>query len=108
VTAPSFDLALYADNGARVCTATTRLSDRTPPHLEGEGILRCVFKDIPFTPGGYSITAAIFDQDDLMMYDQWYRAATFLVETAVMPNVRWHLEQDEHGVVYLPPEWSFS
>jgi hypothetical protein len=59
-------------------------------------------------PGGYSVTAAIFDQDDLMMYDQWYRAAAFFVETEVMPNVRWHLEQDEHGVVYLPPEWELS
>jgi ABC-type polysaccharide/polyol phosphate transport system ATPase subunit len=107
VPAPSFDVALYADNGARVSTATTRLSGCTPDVLAGEGTVRCVFDPLPLTPGGYSLTVAIFDQDDLMMYDQWYRAAHFLVEMTPNPNVRWQLEQDEHGVVYLPPQWEF-
>lgn len=105
VVSPSFDVAVYADNGARVCTATTRLSGVTPPDLDGEGTVRCVFENIPFTPGGYSVTVAIFDQDDLMTFDQWHRATAFLVESEVMGDVRWHLEQDEHGVVYLPPQW---
>jgi energy-coupling factor transporter ATP-binding protein EcfA2 len=105
IASPSFDIALYADNGARVCTATTRYSGFDLPALEGEGAVRAVFKDIPFTPGGYSATVAIFDQDDLMMFDQWYRAVSFLVESQPASRTRWQMEQDEHGVVYLPPEW---
>ena len=107
VLSPSFDVAIYADNGARVCTATTRLSGCTPDHLEGEGVARCVFNSIPFTPGGYSVTAAIFDQDDLTKYDQWYRAVHFTVGSELMGDTRWHLVQEEHGVVYLPPQWEW-
>lgn len=105
VRKPSFDVAVYADNGTRVCTATTRLSGCTPEYLEGEGVVRCVFDSIPFMPGGYSATVAIFDEDDLGMYDQWYRAVAFTVDSELMGDVQWHLQQEEHGVVYLPPQW---
>jgi ABC-type polysaccharide/polyol phosphate transport system ATPase subunit len=108
VTAPSFDIAIYADNGARVCTATTRYSGVTPTALEGEGVVRAVFDNLPLTPGGYSVTVAIFDHEDLSMYDQWYRARSFLIESQPAQNTRWQMEQDEHGVVYLPPQWKFN
>jgi lipopolysaccharide transport system ATP-binding protein len=107
VDSPSFDVAVYADNGARVCTATTRLSGCTPAYLDGTGIVHCVFDEIPFTPGGYSITVALFDREDLIMYDQWYRVASFLVNPEMLGEVRWHLMQDEHGVVYVPPRWEY-
>jgi ABC-type polysaccharide/polyol phosphate transport system ATPase subunit len=108
VHSPSFDVAIYGDNGARVCTATSRLSGRAPEYLEGTGVARCIFDAIPFTPGGYSITVALFDQDDLTMYDQWYRVASFTVDAELIGDARWHLMQDEHGVVYLPPAWEYD
>lgn len=107
VLSPSFDVAVYADNGARVCTATSRLSGCAPDYLEGEGVARCVFDSIPFMPGGYSIIVALFDQDDLTKYDQWYNAAAFTVGSELLGDVRWHLTQEEHGVVYLPPQWEY-
>jgi ABC-type polysaccharide/polyol phosphate transport system ATPase subunit len=107
ILAPSFDVAIYADSGARVCTATTRLSGCTPDHLAGEGVARCVFDSIPFTPGGYSVTVALFDQDDLTKYDQWYDVVAFTVGSELIGNARWHLTQEEHGVVYLPPRWEY-
>jgi hypothetical protein len=105
VFSPSFDVAIYADNGTRVCTATTRLSGCAHDYLEGEGVTRCVFDSIPFTPGGYSVTVAIFDQADFTMYDQWIHAVAFSVDSELMGDVRWQLMQEEHGVVYLPPTW---
>ena len=108
VLSPSFDVAIYADSGARVCTATSRLSGCTPDYLEGMGVARCIFDSIPFLPGGYSITVALFDQDDLTLYDQWYRVASFTVDSELIGDVRWHLMQEEHGVVYLPPEWEYD
>ena len=78
VLSPSFDIAIGADNGTRVCTATSRLSGCTPEYLEGTGAIRCVFDSIPFVPGGYFFTIAIFDQDDLTKYDQWARAAALV------------------------------
>jgi hypothetical protein len=108
VSSPSFDIAIYADNGARVCTATTRLSGCAHDYVEGEGVTRCVFDSIPFTPGGYSVTAAIFDQADFTMYDQWYRAVRFSIDSELMGDVRWQLMQEEHGVVYLPPTWEYQ
>jgi ABC-type polysaccharide/polyol phosphate transport system ATPase subunit len=108
VTKPSFDVAIYADSGARVCTATTRLSGRTLDCLEGAGTVRCEFDSIPFMPGGYSITVALFDQDDLTMYDQWYRVASFTIDSQLIGEARWHLMQEEHGCVYLPPEWEYD
>jgi ABC-type polysaccharide/polyol phosphate transport system ATPase subunit len=108
IPAPSFDIAIYADNGARVCTATTRYSGVTPAALQGEGTVRAAFPNLPLTPGGYSVTVAIFDHEDLAMYDQWYRARSFIVESQPAANTRWQMEQDEHGVVYLPPQWEFN
>jgi lipopolysaccharide transport system ATP-binding protein len=108
VVSPSIDVAVYADNGVRVCTATSRLSGCSPDYLEGAGTVRCVFDAIPFISGGYSITAALFDQDDLTMYDQWYRVASFTVESQLIGDVRWHLMQEEHGCVYLAPQWEYD
>ena len=54
------------------------------------------------------ITVALFDKDDLTMYDQWYNAAGFVVESKLIGDTRWHLMQEEHGVVYLPPDWKYS
>jgi homopolymeric O-antigen transport system ATP-binding protein len=102
---PSFDVAVYANNGARVCTATTRLSGYTLASLDGEGVVRCRFDSPPFSPGGYTVTVAIFDQDDVTMLDQWHHAAAFCVATEQIGNARWQLQQEEHGVVYLPAKW---
>jgi len=104
---PSFDVAIYADNGARVCTATSRLSGSTPDFVEGEGVARCIFDAIPFMPGGYTVTVAIFDQDDLTKYDQWYRVTGFVVSSELVGDARWHLTQEKHGVVYLPAMWEY-
>ncbi len=107
VLSPSFDVAIYADNGARVCTATSRLSGCTSDHLAGEGVVRCAFDSIPLVPGGYSVSVALFDQEDLNPYDQWYRAVAFTVDSELIGDARWHLSQEHHGVVYLPPDWEY-
>jgi hypothetical protein len=67
--------------------------------------MRCIFDSLPFTPGGYSVVLTIFDHDDMVAYDHWGHAASFLVESRPSQNVRWHLSQEEHGVVYLSPVW---
>ncbi len=108
VLSPSFDVAIYADNGARVCTATTRLSGCAPDYLEGEGVARCIFDSIPFVPGGYSVTVALFDREDLKPYDQWYRAVAFAVDSELIGDARWYLSQEHHGVVYLSPDWEYQ
>lgn len=105
VDSPSFDVAVYANSGARVCTATTRLSGYTLPSLDGEGMVRCIFDSPTFSPGGYTVTAAIFDPDDVTMLDQWHHAAAFCIDTEQIGNARWQLQQEEHGVVYLPVKW---
>jgi lipopolysaccharide transport system ATP-binding protein len=107
VLGPSFDVAIYAHNGTRVCTATSRLSSCAPECLAGEGVARCVFDSIPFTPGGYAVTVALFDQDDLTKYDQWYNAVSFTVGSELIGDARWHLTQGKHGVVYLPSAWEY-
>jgi homopolymeric O-antigen transport system ATP-binding protein len=102
---PSFDVAVYAANGVRVCTATTRLSAVSLGSLDGTGMTRCVFESIPLTAGGYTVTVAIFDRDDMTLYDQWHGAAAFSVASQTIGDTRWQLRQDEHGVVYLPVTW---
>ena len=105
---PSVDLAIFAGHGPRVCTLTTRLSGFEIARLEGEGVVRCRIDSLPLTSGRYSIVAAIFDREDLMMYDQWNAAASFVVRSRALGNTRWQLTQEEHGVLYLAPDWALD
>jgi hypothetical protein len=31
----------------------------------------------------------------------------FTVGSELIGDVQWHLQQEEHGVVYLPPKWEY-
>jgi len=105
VPQPSFDIAVFTDKGIRVCTATTRMSSVELEALEGEGIARCIFEDIPLVPGTYSVNVAVYDQDDLRPYDRWGNACSFLIQSQAQGQALWHLSQQHHGVVYLPARW---
>ncbi len=108
ITSPSFDVAIFTHEGVRVCTTTTRMSSVELGELDGEGVVRCVFEDIPFVPGGYSVNVAIYDRNDLRPYDRWGSAGLFTVRSRAIGQACWHLSQQHHGVVYLPTRWEIQ
>jgi lipopolysaccharide transport system ATP-binding protein len=59
---PYFFIAIKSKFGS-VCGANSLIDGHHPADIEGDGIVRCIFKDLPFLPQQYTISAGIRDSD---------------------------------------------
>lgn len=95
---PVFGIAFYREEGIHINGPNTKTSDYNIEHIEGKGFIEYIINSIPFLPGTYFFTAAIYDFSCLHAYDHWERCFRFnVVESDKI--------KERYGVVYIPSEW---
>ncbi len=89
-----FGVAWHRVNGGLVGGHNTDLDGASPRRLDGDGEVRCVYKELDLAPGDYLLDAAVHARDGLA-YDYWCDAARVHVTAAVpwpgvwAPEHRW-------------------
>lgn len=103
VEAPNFWVAVMDENERKICGTTTRQRGIVIKDLCGVGQIKCVFKDIPFVPGLYSLIIGIYGKDSTEAFDRWGKVCSFQVVEkggkilnpaffgVFYPQVRWEL-----------------
>ncbi|RUP28990.1 MAG: ABC transporter ATP-binding protein [Curvibacter sp.] len=96
---PHFGVMLEQARGTGITSVTTQ-TDGVEPISEGEGLWRATvtFPDLPLHSGEYVLSAYLFDEAGLVVYEQWYQHLYFRV---VYPSV-------VPGLVRLPHHWASS
>lgn len=95
---PVFGIAFYREEGIHLTGPNTKTSNYDIDHIEGEGFIEYTIHSIPFLPGAYLFTAAIYDFSCLHAYDHWERCYRFSVTESDKIKER-------HGIMYIPSEW---
>lgn len=96
---PHFGVMLEQARGTGITSVTTQ-TDGVVPIDEGDGLWRATvtFPDLPLHSGEYVLSAYLFDEAGLVVYEQWYQHLYFRV---VYPSV-------VPGLVRLPHHWAVS
>jgi len=102
---PTLGFGIDAD-GMRISTIHTQMSDSSPEFIVGEGSYRCIIPNLLLLPGSYTITAAIYDDQNIVAYDRWGNAVSFTVaqrdtDLTAVPVSR------TQGFVFLPVMWEY-
>jgi lipopolysaccharide transport system ATP-binding protein len=83
--------------GVGITSLATHEEGAVPTQVE-PGVWRSVltFPDLPLHSGEYVVSAYLFDQSGLVVYDQWYQFMHFrFIKPTLMP-----------GLVKLPHHWT--
>lgn len=94
---PNFGVMLEQARGTGITSVTTQ-TDGVEPISEGDGFWRATvtFPDLPLHSGEYVLSAYLFDEAGLVVYEQWYQHLYFRV---IYPSV-------VPGLVRLPHHWA--
>lgn len=95
---PVFGIAFYREEGIHITGPNTKTSNYAIDSIEGEGFIEYIIHSIPFLPGTYFFTAAIYDFPCLHAYDHWERCFRFSV-------IESDKIKERYGVVHIPSEW---
>jgi ABC-type polysaccharide/polyol phosphate transport system ATPase subunit len=76
---PVFGIAIRADNGTLVSGPNTKMCGVEIDAIEGPGVLEYRIPKIGLLPGGFVVSAAIYDRELLVAYDHWESCADFIV-----------------------------
>jgi lipopolysaccharide transport system ATP-binding protein len=80
VESPLIGLAFYhAGSGANLAGPNNQFNNYEIPYIEGDGYLDYQIAKLPFLPGDYLVSTAIYDKDDTHRYDYWHQCARFTV-----------------------------
>ena len=94
---PNIGFMIEQSRGVGITSLATHEEGAAPTQVE-PGVWRSVltFADLPLHSGQYVVSAYLFDQSGLVVYDQWYQFLHFrFVTPTLMP-----------GLVKLPHHWT--
>jgi lipopolysaccharide transport system ATP-binding protein len=97
---PVFGLAIYRNDGTHVNGPNTQLAGLPIEHIDGPGTVEYQVERIPLLPGGYTLSAAIYDWEGLQAYDHWHQAFPLVVEPGETKEV--------YGLIQMPARWRFA
>lgn len=94
---PHFGVMLEQASGRGITSVTTQADDAMP-HLNLDGLWEATltFPDLPLFSGEYVLSAYLFDETGLVVYEEWLQSIHFKV---LYPSV-------VPGLVRLPHRWS--
>jgi lipopolysaccharide transport system ATP-binding protein len=81
VRRPVFGIAIYA-GGLQLSGPNTRIDGRPVEQVEGEGEVRYRIAALPLLPGAYTLSAAVYDEQELHPFDHHHQAYPFQVASA--------------------------
>ena len=86
---PHFVFVVVDSNGGKPLFLASMLADgRSPTVLQGEGELKCVFKNLPLQPRSYFVWGEVWSADRKNMLVNWQRMSAFQVtETAEQKRI---------------------
>jgi lipopolysaccharide transport system ATP-binding protein len=94
---PNIGFMIEQSRGVGITSLATHEEGAVPTQVE-PGVWRSVltFPDLPLHSGEYVVSAYLFDQSGLVVYDQWYQFMHFrFIKPTLMP-----------GLVKLPHHWT--
>ena len=94
---PTFGVAIYNENGDNLVGPNSADSGCEIEAIEGQGEVNYVVA-LPFKPGTYEFTAAIYDRNSVHPFDHHHRMYTFRI--LAPPDLR-----PPEGLVQLPCRW---
>ncbi len=96
---PLFGLALHhAESDAHLAGPNNSLNQFVIPQIYGDGVVEYCIDRLPFLPGEYWLTVAIYDKEEAHPYDVWHQCARF----NVVPGGT----QERYGFFALEGKWS--
>ena len=100
IETPVFGLGVYRIDGVHVCGPNTHFAGLDIPFVEGEGDVYYRVDQLPLMEGTYSLSVAIVNKPDTVMYDCHDRLYTFRVRRVGRGEM--------YGVVSLGGEWALD
>jgi ABC-type polysaccharide/polyol phosphate transport system ATPase subunit len=97
ILSPTFGVAIYNENGDNLVGPNSADSGCEIEAIEGKGEINYIL-DLPFKPGNYEFTAAIYDRNSVHPFDHHHRMYTFRI--LAPPDLR-----PPEGLVQLPCRW---
>jgi lipopolysaccharide transport system ATP-binding protein len=95
---PLFGLGFHhADSGVHLAGPNNAFADYDIPFIEGVGVVEYVLPSLPFLPGDYRLTTAIYGADDGRQYDTWVDCACM----SVAPGGT----RERYGLIALEGAW---
>ena len=94
---PTFGVAIYNENGDNLVGPNSADSGYEIEAIEGEGEVNYIVA-LPFKPGTYDFTAAIYDRNSVHPFDHHHRMYSFRI--LAPPDLR-----PPEGLVQLPCRW---
>ena len=94
---PTFGVAIYNENGDNLVGPNSADSGCEIEAIEGQGEVNFVMA-LPFKPGTYEFTAAIYDRNSVYPFDHHHRMYTFQI--LAPPDLR-----PPEGLVQIPCQW---
>ncbi len=99
VRRPVFGVAIYA-GGLQVGGPNTRVDGRPIEHVEGEGELRYRIEALPLVAGAYTLSAAVYDEQELHPFDHHHQCYPFQVAS---PD-----GVERYGLIDLAGAWELT
>ena len=94
---PTFGVAIYNENGDNLVGPNSADSGCEIEAIDGQGEINYIL-NLPFKPGNYEFTAAIYDRNSVHPFDHHHRMYTFRI--LAPPDLR-----PPEGLVQLPCRW---
>ena len=94
IPGPTFGVAIYNENGDNLVGPNSADSGCEIEAIEGKGEVNYIL-DLPFKPGNYEFTAAIYDRNSVHPFDHHHRMYTFRI--LAPPDLK-----PPEGLVQLP------
>lgn len=94
---PQYAIAIFREDGVQVNSPTTQLGRVATGTRHGAGVVRYEIERLSLLPAVYHVTAAVYDQQGIQVYDYHDRAYTFRVVFTAAPET--------HGLLSLPARW---
>lgn len=95
---PVFGIAVYNEIGVHITGPNTRKHNFIIDSVKGTGFVEYQLDAVPFLPGSYLFSAAVYDFEGMQAYDHWEQSWKFhVLET---PEVTERL-----GIITIPAQW---
>jgi ABC-type polysaccharide/polyol phosphate transport system ATPase subunit len=91
---------VHAGSGTNMAGPNSQFSRYEIPYIEGEGYLDYRIERLPFLPGDYLISTAIYDATNSHRYDYWHQCARF----TIVPGGT----QERYGMIALEGKWELA
>ena len=87
----------HVASGTNMAGPNNQFNDCMIPYMDGEGYLDYRVEHLPFLPGDYLVSTAVYDTTNTHRYDYWHQCARF----TVVPGGT----QERYGLIALEGKW---